>query len=263
MNLLESCMQARSLRMPGTPPRVLLCTLAALAGCAADSSSAQDPHRISPATPMAGGAANAKPVQLSPPGAGAAAASAIPQVAVAGTGAPPPTTPAPPGANASACDTTSLDQSGCACPQIGAIRACYSGAAATRSVGVCHDGSQTCVGLDGNEFGTQWSPCTNQVVPAACSWDVDARCVGKVGCADSQCSAELNCPQDAGMPDSSVPAPDAAACNLVEGFSSSGRKSGTLPDGSVWCEGQFLTDLFGDGGLFGPFIGGAAAGSGP
>ncbi|MBI4819230.1 MAG: hypothetical protein HY791_23360 [Deltaproteobacteria bacterium] len=52
---------------------------------------------------------------------------------------------------------------GCNCSP-GETRACYTGPTATRGVGLCHDGSQTCVG-DGSS--ADWGPCEGEQLPAA------------------------------------------------------------------------------------------------
>ncbi|MBI2373890.1 MAG: PKD domain-containing protein [Deltaproteobacteria bacterium] len=51
---------------------------------------------------------------------------------------------------------------GCACI-LGTTQACYTGPAATRGVGLCHDGSQTCVRNGGS---IEWGPCTDEALPA-------------------------------------------------------------------------------------------------
>jgi hypothetical protein len=90
------------------------------------------------------------------------------------------------------CSPTSTNLAGCACTQIGATQACYSGDPATRRVGTCHDGTQTCSG-DG-EFLT-WGPCNGDVVPVSesCTGTVDQNCNGKVGCADPTCATDPAC----------------------------------------------------------------------
>jgi hypothetical protein len=84
------------------------------------------------------------------------------------------------------CNPMSEDLSGCNCPSIGGTRACYTGPANTRNVGLCKDGSQTCVAH--NEFGT-WGPCTGAVTPApeVCDGTVDRNCNGQTGCNDPTC----------------------------------------------------------------------------
>jgi hypothetical protein len=80
----------------------------------------------------------------------------------------------------------------------------------------------------GVEFGAQWGACTEQVVPTECTAQLDARCVGKVGCADEQCADKLGCQKDAGTPDAGNP-----KCHTVMGF---GKGFGLFPDGGMWCE---------------------------
>jgi len=90
------------------------------------------------------------------------------------------------------CNPTSQDLSGCNCPSAGTTRACYSGDAQTRNVGLCKDGTQTCVAQ--NEFAT-WGPCAGQVLPAppVCDGTVDASCNGKVGCNNPVCASTPIC----------------------------------------------------------------------
>ena len=64
----------------------------------------------------------------------------------------------------------------CACAA-GTMQACYSGDPLTQNVGACADGQQTC-----NEFGTAWSGCENEVLPAdeVCANNVDDDCDGEM-----------------------------------------------------------------------------------
>ncbi|MBI5495001.1 MAG: hypothetical protein HY904_08225 [Deltaproteobacteria bacterium] len=71
---------------------------------------------------------------------------------------------------------------GCAC-HLGAMRDCYTGAAGTSGVGVCHGGSQTCVN---GSAGPEWSTCAGEVTPSAETCDgADHDCNGTTndGCA--------------------------------------------------------------------------------
>ncbi|HEY8039217.1 MAG TPA: hypothetical protein VIF15_05455 [Polyangiaceae bacterium] len=90
------------------------------------------------------------------------------------------------------CNPTSLDLSDCPCPTPNATRACYTGPPATRNVGLCKDGTQTCV--SSNEFAT-WGPCTGSVGPApeVCDGTVDRNCNGKTGCNDPTCTSTPLC----------------------------------------------------------------------
>ena len=57
-------------------------------------------------------------------------------------------------------DCNGVSDEGCPC-QTGTTRACYTGPAATRGIGICTDGQQTCVA-------EAWSSeCTGQVLPVA------------------------------------------------------------------------------------------------
>lgn len=65
------------------------------------------------------------------------------------------------------------------CPcTTGETRVCYTGSAATRGVGACHDGVQTCVEQQELRFG--FGPCTGEVLPSASN----GGCVGEIPCVD-------------------------------------------------------------------------------
>jgi hypothetical protein len=66
---------------------------------------------------------------------------------------------------------------GCIC-QIGETRACYGGPPATRGVGLCRDGMQTCVmGVGGQ---AAWGPCMGEVLPRPDVCDgIDNDCDGR------------------------------------------------------------------------------------
>jgi alpha-tubulin suppressor-like RCC1 family protein len=85
------------------------------------------------------------------------------------------------GGTATSCDPSSADETGCACAE-GASRSCYTGQPTSRGVGACHDGTQTCVGM---ELG-QYSSCTGEALAGSedCSSTTDDNCNGKIGCAD-------------------------------------------------------------------------------
>lgn len=67
----------------------------------------------------------------------------------------------------------------------GASRACYTGAPATRGVGRCADGRETCA-ADGSAFG----PCVGEVLPKDedCATDGDDDCDGEVNESGADCS---------------------------------------------------------------------------
>jgi hypothetical protein len=131
---------------------------------------------------------------------------------------------------AAGCASNALDQVDCPCDRAGATRPCYSADAITRNIGICKDGLQTCVADKATEEFSQahWGPCQDQVIPTVCSNQLDARCVGKVGCADEQCADKLGCAKDAGMPDAGR-----GHCHTVMGF---GVGTGFFPGGGMWCE---------------------------
>jgi hypothetical protein len=82
---------------------------------------------------------------------------------------------------------TGVPGAGCACI-LGTTRACYGGPPATRGVGRCHDGTNTCVS------GPTWSPtCTSEQQPVTeiCANGQDDNCNGVV---DEGCGGTLMCP---------------------------------------------------------------------
>ena len=82
---------------------------------------------------------------------------------------------------------TGVPGAGCACI-LGATRACYGGPPATRGVGRCHDGTNTCVS------GPTWSPtCAMEQQPVAeiCSNSQDDDCDALV---DEGCGGTIMCP---------------------------------------------------------------------
>ena len=75
------------------------------------------------------------------------------------------------------CNGAVDDGPGCACKP-GATRSCYTGPAATRYLGQCKDGTQTC-----NASGTDWSQtCDGEVLPGTedCADGIDNDCNGVV-----------------------------------------------------------------------------------
>jgi len=65
---------------------------------------------------------------------------------------------------------------GCVCSP-SAVEPCYTGAAATRGIGICTDGTWTC-----NAAGTSWGACLGEVLPGSetCLTSVDDDCDGQV-----------------------------------------------------------------------------------
>jgi hypothetical protein len=91
---------------------------------------------------------------------------------------------------------------GCNC-QPGRVSSCYTGPAATRSKGVCADGTMTCVGS--GEFG-KWGPCTGDVKPTPEVCDP--------GGADENCNGTPNegCECSAGAPPVACGSSGVGAC---------------------------------------------------
>jgi hypothetical protein len=91
------------------------------------------------------------------------------------------------------CGLSSADQTGCPCDE-GQVRACYTGPSVTRTVGACHDGTQTCVKR--GEFG-MFGPCTNESLPstehAHCTDGIDNDCNKQTDCADLACANDPAC----------------------------------------------------------------------
>jgi hypothetical protein len=73
------------------------------------------------------------------------------------------------------CDGNAL--TGCGCT-VGTSRGCYTGPAGTAGVGTCHEGTSRCVAGAGG-MGSDWGPCTAEVVPAMNLCDgIDRACTG-------------------------------------------------------------------------------------
>ncbi len=77
---------------------------------------------------------------------------------------------------------------------IGRTQPCYDGPGGTRGVGVCRDGTQTCVAAAGG--GSMWSAaCSGETLPGSeiCGNGIDDNCSGAV---DEGCGGTLMCPGD-------------------------------------------------------------------
>jgi hypothetical protein len=217
---------------------VALASLALVAGCSSDNATRSTP-RVLPGTGTPSGSS-----APGLPGGGSTTPGATGSGTATGGQAPVPVSPptaVPSGTGtATNCDPLAGDQTDCQCSTVGAVRACYTVPTAARNVGVCRDGSQACASTTG-EFGAKWGPCMQETLPTTCSMDVDAKCTGKVGCADSQCASQLPCTKDAGMPDAGRDSGIPPGCRIVQGFNGNGM----LVDGGLYCEGQ---GFFGGGG---------------
>jgi hypothetical protein len=90
------------------------------------------------------------------------------------------------------CDA--MPWAGCVCA-IGMSRACYSGAAGTRNVGACRDGTQACIAGTGG-VATWATGCTGEVLAATtdmCGNNIDDNCNGTI---DEGCGPTVTCPAD-------------------------------------------------------------------
>jgi Notch-like protein len=130
------------------------------------------------------------------------------------------------------CDGT-IDE-GCDCID-GTAQPCYSGAAGTKDVGLCHAGSQTCAG-------GHWGACTGDVVPAAetcngkddnCNGATDEG-LGTTSCGTGTCSAQVNnCV--AGVVQVCAPGqPQAETCDNLDNDCNGIADNGN-PGGAVSC----------------------------
>ncbi len=91
---------------------------------------------------------------------------------------------------------TGVPGAGCACI-LGESRACYGGPAATRGVGQCHDGTNTCVS---GSSGAEWSgSCAGEQDPVTevCDNSLDDDCDGSI---DEACGGVIMCPGDQTVP---------------------------------------------------------------
>jgi hypothetical protein len=74
-----------------------------------------------------------------------------------GTGMPP----VPPGGTPDCPDDK--NRQGCPCDKVNEVKACWPGLRANRGLGICQDGTTTCV--PNGEFGYVWGPCQGYVLP--------------------------------------------------------------------------------------------------
>ena len=117
------------------------------------------------------------------------------------------------------CAAGSLNQTGCSCDKPDETRACYTGPTATRGIGACRDGTQTCAAA--GEFGNAYTDCVGETLPEG-----------------NNCT--VSTPVDAGIP---------PGCRMVRGFNGNGM----LGDGTLFCEGDMGGG--GPGGILGGFFG--------
>jgi hypothetical protein len=157
----------------------------------------------------------------------AGCSATIDQVAPDGPGSPARDAAAG-GDSSAACGSTFDDLAGCSCTP-GGQRACYGGPPATRGVGACRDGAQTCAGS--GEFGGTWTACASEVLPASetghCGDGIDNDCNGVADCQDGACDGDQACfpvdmskpgdmskPAGCVMPDNQLRCPEGTYLNL-------------------------------------------------
>lgn len=75
----------------------------------------------------------------------------------------PPGQPEPPKPGGTAECPDDKNKPGCGCDEVGKQAACWTGLRANRSLGICKDGTTTCVQV--NENAKEWGPCVGEVLP--------------------------------------------------------------------------------------------------
>jgi hypothetical protein len=92
------------------------------------------------------------------------------------------------------CADDAPDLMGCACTGSATTRACWPSTApvASRGVGACHDGMQSC--QSAGEF-SGWGDCSGATLPSTenCTNGVDDDCDGNADCKDSDCAMDPMC----------------------------------------------------------------------
>ncbi len=139
------------------------------------------------------------------------------------------------GAVVNSCADTAPDLYNCACSAT-TMRACYpaSASAATRGIGACKDGMQTCT-LAG-EFGS-YGECTGATTPVTenCHDGIDNNCDGRTDCMDPACSTDPSCSCQNGQTRTCYDGPAAT------------RSVGTCRDGTQTCtNSQWQTTCSGE-----------------
>lgn len=75
----------------------------------------------------------------------------------------PDASPAPPAPGGTPDCPDDKNRAGCPCPTLGQTAACWPGLRANRNLGICKDGTTTCV--PAGELGKVWGPCQGYVLP--------------------------------------------------------------------------------------------------
>ncbi|MCU1280696.1 MAG: Tryptophan synthase alpha chain [bacterium] len=124
------------------------------------------------------------------------------------------------------CADDAPDLLGCACAGTASTRACWPSTAppASRGVGACHDGSQSCESA--GEF-SGWGACSGATLPATenCTNGVDDDCDGNADCKDADCALDPSCGCQDGQTRPCYDGPPAT------------ENVGTCKDGTQTCAG--------------------------
>lgn len=139
------------------------------------------------------------------------------------------------------------DSEDCGCTQ-GATRPCYSGPSGTRAVGLCTEGSQTCVALDAGLNG--WTACAGDRLPTEveCSSPDDSNCNGRPDGEDCGCQVgnTRSCYPEDGGAGVGVCITGLEACELVDaGAAAWGACAGAVTPGAVNCSTSIDNDCDG------------------
>jgi hypothetical protein len=126
-------------------------------------------------------------------------------------------------------DCDGVVDDGCKCTP-GAKRTCYDGPPATRGVGPCTDGTQTCVAGAGG-VGSDWGPCVGAILPGAetCN-DIDDDCDGTIddGCACRRGDTKACYDGPSGTAGVGVCKAGVASCVITAGVASFGPCTGEV-----------------------------------
>lgn len=139
------------------------------------------------------------------------------------------------------------DSEDCGCTP-GTIRPCYSGPSGTRAVGLCSEGTQTCVSLDAGLNG--WTACAGDRLPAEvqCASPDDSNCNGRPDGEDCGCQVSNTrpCYPGDGGPGVGVCVAGVETCELVDaGAAAWGVCAGAVTPRAVNCSTSMDNDCNG------------------